>query len=247
MIKSQQGLSDERRRLETEVDRLRQQLANVREQLDNPRERIRVSLEDVAPLKESLSRKRDELTAARAAGKTTAHHDVVRLEQEIRELDAEIARRLNSPLSDSELRGHPRFVQLQRQADEYQGELKVAQRQLARIQGYEGSESKKIASMPEVQITLDQMEREKDRLQEMHTKLFQQHRERQKQMDLEKASVESRYQIVNPPKQVNMRNAKYLIKRVGLGVVVGLSLALLIVAILEIKLYIKRHPELTTT
>lgn len=247
VIKSQQGLSDERRRLETEVDRLRQQLANVREQLDNPRERIRVSLEDVSPLKESLSRKRDELTAARAAGKTTAHHDVVRLEQEIRELDAEIARRLNSPLSDSELRGHPRFVQLQRQADEYQGELKVAQRQLARIQGYEGSESKKIASMPEVQITLDQMEREKDRLQEMHTKLFQQHRERQKQMDLEKASVESRYQIVNPPKQVNMRDTKYLIKRVGLGVVVGLSLALLIVAILEIKLYIKRHPELTTT
>lgn len=240
LLGSQQQLTTDKLQLETETQELTTRLRTIRAQISKGRHAFIQTADQLAPLKAQLTAKKVELQSLKAQNLTDQHPDVVKVKQEIERLEAEIAKEREKPVDPEDERVQTLKQEEQRIADD----LAVKTSALGRVMGNLGAVNEKLKVGPEVASKLEALSSRVKSLAAEQDTLNTQHRERLKQIDLEKAYIASRYQLIDPPKLVDTRTAKYVMIRLGIGFALGLILALLIAGYFELKLFIRRHPEL---
>jgi pSer/pThr/pTyr-binding forkhead associated (FHA) protein/uncharacterized protein involved in exopolysaccharide biosynthesis len=240
LLDSQSQLTANKLDLETETQELSARLKTIRAQIAKGRHAFIQTADQLQPLKSQLTQKKVELQSLKAANLTDQHPDVVKVRKEIERLEAEIAKEREKPVDPEDDRVQTLKQEEQRIADE----LTVKQSALGRVMGNLGGIGEKLKVGPEVASKLEALSARVKSLATEQETLNTQYRERLKQIDLEKAYIASRYQVIDPPKLVNTRTSKYVMMRLGIGFGLGLVLALLIAGYFELKLFIKRHPEL---
>jgi len=240
LLGSQQQLTSDKLQLETETQELTARLKTIRAQIGKGRHAFIQTADQLAPLKSQLTTKKVELQSLKAQSLTDQHPDVVRVQKEIERLEAEIAKEREKPVDPEDERVQTLKQEEQRIADD----LTVKQSALGRVMGNLGGVNEKLKVGPEVASQLEALSARVKSLATEQDTLNTQHRERLKQIDLEKAYIASRYQLIDPPKLVDTRTSKYVMIRLGIGFALGLALALVIAAYFELKSFIRRHPEL---
>lgn len=243
VFSSRQALMDRKQNLETEIDRLRQQLMNTRQQLSRSSSSVTPMQTDVTPLSNLLISKRDALSKLKATGLTDQHPQVRAAQIEVDELEREINRKRSQGLSKLEWETDPRYQQLQQDAERIEGDLKVDQSELSRIESQLGAASGKVAAVPEVEFKLNDLSRKRASLQQLQGELFSQHRKTLVQIELETADVHGHYEIVSKPTKINTKTPKFIAQRIGLGLGCGVFLAALLIAGVEFRRFLRRHPE----
>lgn len=240
LLSARQQLTTDKFQLETETQELATRLRTIRAQIGKGRHAFVQTADQLAPLKTQLTAKKVELQSLKAANLTEQHPDVIKAKKEIERLEAEIANEREKPVDPEDQRVQDLKQEEQRVADE----LTVKQSALGRVSGNLGTINEKLKVGPEVASKLEALEARVKSLAAEQETLNAQHRERLKQIDLEKAYIASRYQLIEPPKLVDTRTLKTVMMRLGIGFALGLALALVIAGYFELKLFIRRHPEL---
>jgi uncharacterized protein involved in exopolysaccharide biosynthesis len=118
--------------------------------------------------------------------------------------------------------------------------LVTLQAQQARLEQALGQAQKKvddakIESLPELQARYHDLSRDYEAKKKKHDTLFTDLEAKRMQLEMERASVEARYDIITPPTAEEPSVTGAMIKRAGLGGFVGLILALLAAAVLELR------------
>ncbi len=244
---SKLDLAQRKAELEIEVERHRIEAANVRSQMRKTDTVVSRRVEDLKPLQDELAQKKRERSRLKAGGLKDDHPDVRALTTQIDMLDSEVKKKLTSGVTDLERTVDPRQQELSRLLQQHEGELRVAESALGKVREQLAGAAGKAAAVPEVDVKIQQLTRRQKSLQSLRDQLFEKHREKRMQIDLETANVRGRYEIVAPAELVDQATTKFLMKRVGAGLLAGLVVALLIIALLEGRRLLKQHPELLTS
>lgn len=230
--------------LELQVERHRIEAANVRAQMSKTDTVVSRRVENLKPLQDELAKMQRDLARHKADGLTDDHPDVSRLATRIAMLEREVEQKLSSGVTELERTVDPRQQELSRLLQQHTGELKVAESALAKVREQLAGAAGRAAAVPEVDVTIQQLSRRQKSLQSLRDQLFERHREKRVEIDLETANVRARYEIVSPAEIVASGSRKFLAKRLGMGLAGGLAIAMLIVALLEARRLLKQHPEL---
>lgn len=229
---------------ELEVQKYRIQAENVRAQLKETATVVSRRVEEIKPLERDLDQKRRELTQLRGRGLKDDHPDVGSLLREIATLDGDIKRRMSAGVTDLERTIDPRRQELQRLLQQHNGNLRVAESALAKVSEQLASVAGSVENAPEVDAKIQQLSGERKTLQALRDELFEKHRQKLVQIDLETANVRARYEMVSEAEAINPMTKKFLLKRLAGGLIVGLILALAIAIVLDLRRLIKQHPDL---
>lgn len=244
VMSSKLELAQQRAQLEIEIERHRVEVANVRAQMSQTDTVVSRRVEDLKPLEQELASKRRQLSDLKAKGLKADHPEVSHLTSQIEMLDAEMKRKMNSSVSDLERTTDPRQQELSRLLQRHQGDLRVAESALVKINQQLGTAASRVAAVPGVDAKVQALSRQRDSLQQLRGQLFERHREKRVQIDLETANVRARYEMMGPAQLQNPMTVRFLGTRVGGGLIAGLVLALMITALLELRRMVKKHPEL---
>lgn len=239
-----QQINMRRSDLELEVNRLRMQVANTRAQLEDDTALISDRAAAVRQMQQTLQAKQLERQTLLQQGLKPDHPKVRAVDAEITSLQAQISNQATSQVASLERRVDPHRVELERQLRQQEGELRVAETALHKVTQQLAGVTGKAAKVPEVSIQVGRLERRQQALQEMRSRLFEQQRTSQLQIDLETANVQARYEVISPPRIDDRLDVKFLALRVGLGLACGVFLALVLTALLEGRRFFKQRPEL---
>ncbi len=243
-MNNKQMFSQSKAELELEIERLTVQLANVNARIQQNDSVVTKRVQDLKPLQSQIDTKRRALSALRAKGYKSDHPEVKQLTEEIAALEREVDAKMNSRVTNIELQTDAQRQDLEQQKQQYEGDLRVAESALARVNKQLAGAAGTVAAVPVVETTIQRLSRRQGSLQALRGQLFDQHRKTLVQIDLEKANVRARYEIVAPPKLHRGQTPIFLGKRLGLGLGVGLVLALLVAGVFEVIRLLKRHPDL---
>lgn len=229
---------------EIEVQKYRIQAENVRAQLKETATVVTRRAEEIKPLERDLDKKKRELAQLRGKGLTDDHPDVSGLLREIATLDQDIKRRMSARVSDLERTIDPHRQELQRLLQQHMGNLRVAESALGNVSQQLAAVAGSVQEAPEVDAKIQQLSGERASLQSLRDELFEKHRQKLVQIDLETANVRARYEIVSKAEAVDPMTNKFLLKRLAGGLLVGLILALAIAIVVDLRRFIKQNPEL---
>lgn len=243
-IAGQQELAMRRAELEIEVERMSMQAANARDRLKKPETTLARRFEDTRPLQQQMEGLQRDRGALQARGLTADHPDVRKLDTQIRELQGQMHTKMSTGVTDIEDKADPTRVALRDEVNTYEGNLRVAQKALERVNQQLGAASGKVANVPEVEATVTRLTRKQESLQRLRAQLFDQQRKAQVQIDLETANVRARYEVVSAAARNDPMTKKFLMQRLGGGFGVGIVLALMVTGILEARRLMRQHPEL---
>lgn len=239
-----QQINMRRSDLELEINRLRMQVANTRAQLQDDTALISDRAAAVRQMQQALQGKQVERQTLLQQGLKPDHPKVRAVDAEIASLQSQIDNQAQSQVASLERRVDPHQVELQRQLRQQEGELKVAETALAKVSQQLAGATGMAAKVPEVSIQVGRLERRQLALQEMRSRLFEQQRTSQLQIDLEAANVQARYEVISAPRVEDKVDVKFLALRVGLGLACGVLLALVLTALLEGQRFFRQRPEL---
>lgn len=229
---------------ELEVDRLRMQVANARSQLSNTDSVVTRRVDDLKPIQADLDAKKRDLSNLRAKGLKSDHPEVVQLTNQIARLESEIQTRMSSGVTEQERITDPARQEAARKLQQYEADLRVAEGQLSRLSKQVGAAAGLAAQIPEVEATVVRLKRRADDLLGLRGQLFERHRKTMVQVDLERAQVRARYEILSPAAVAPAASQKFKAIRLGGGFGGGLFLALAIAAVFETRRLLRKHPGL---
>lgn len=244
VMEGKHELAQRRAELQLEVERARIQIANVKSQLDQTDAVVARRFEELKSVREDIATKKRALGDLRSKGLMDDHPEVRQLAMQIDRLEREVKSKINSDVTDLERTTNPHQLELRRRLQEHQGELRVAESALGNVNERLAVTAGQVQQVPEVETTLIRLTRDQKALQDLRTRLFEEHRKKTLQIDLETANVRARYEIVTRAEQQNAMTRKFLATRLGGGLVIGLVIALLIAGLLETRRLLKRHPQL---
>ena len=90
-------------------------------------------------------------------------------------------------------------------------------------------------SLSQLKIQYGELSREYERAKTEHEALMKKRETTDRQLERQRTSAEARYDIITPPTAAKASLVSALVKRGGMGLMVGFSLALLAAAYLEVR------------
>lgn len=209
------------------------EIANVRAQLSRGTSLVRGQLEKSKRFEEQVLAARAKIAEAKARGLTDQHPDVMRLREEAASLE-----RLQRETAQAEA------SELERQVDAetlaLKDKLATLQAQQARLETALGQAKQKvdnarIESLPELQARYEDLSRDYEAKKKKHETLAAELEAKNMALKMERASGEARYDIITPPTAEAPSVKGTMIKRGGLGGVVGMVFAVAAAVVLELR------------
>lgn len=209
------------------------EIANVKAQLSRGTSLARGQLEKSKVFESQVLAVRGKIAEAKARGLTDQHPDIQRLKSEEANLERLAAQTAQQEASEVERQVDAETLALK-------DKLVTLQAQQARLSQALGKAQKKvddakIESLPELQARYHDLSRDYEAKKKKHDTLFTDLEAKRHQLASERASVEARYNIITPPTAEEPSVTSAMIKRAGLGGFVGLILALMAAAVLELR------------
>lgn len=226
------ALGAERGRVASEVARAAEESRVRKKQLrsEAPEMERRISL--ARPYEDAIADVKQELAAARAAGKGPDHPDVKALKAQKEKLEALRDEVMKEGAGDGVVReSNPVYESRRIALDDASTSLKVAQAEMARLTNDIKRTEKIVAELPRLQQEYTELTRSYEATQKMHANLLEKLTSSKIQLDMERASATGRYDVITPPNVEPVSKVKTLIKRAGLlgmlGFFFGIGIGLL--------------------
>jgi pSer/pThr/pTyr-binding forkhead associated (FHA) protein len=223
--------------LERRRSELTAQIRGLQGQLDAERKALAAEgplaqgkYRDSETYRASLADLNRKLEDAYAHGLADGHPDVRAIKEEKQRIEGLIAKQLSAhtdPLVRASNAGYQeiqgRIALLQAQLTAAKADLSDTERDLRKI-------ATVVEDLPRVQAGVQHLVHMQEATTTLHSQLFEQLKKAELQLNLERVSEESRYEIIAPPRLVNSGRMKTAAMRLGMGTVLGLVLAFVILA-----------------
>jgi uncharacterized protein involved in exopolysaccharide biosynthesis len=213
-----------------------QEIAAVKQKLASGTSLARGQLEKSKRFEDQVLAVRGKIAEAKARGLTDQHPDVQRLRQEEAQLVKLQQQTAAQEASDQEKRLdaetlglRDRLAQLTLQQQKLQQQLGAANKKV---------DDARIESLPELQARYQDLSRDYEAKRKKHDTLVADLETKKMQLEMERASGRAHYDIITPPTAEPPSMTAAMIKRGGLGGIVGLVLALCAALVLELRLRI---------
>lgn len=219
--------------LEGQLAQVNNEIALVRQQLSRGTALARGQVEKSKRFEDQVLAVRGKIAEAKARGLLDQHPEIQQLKQQEAELMRLAEQTAKSEASEAERRVDAETLELNQK-------LTTLQSQQARLQQQLGLAKQKVdnarlESLPELQARYQDLSRDYETKRKKHDTLTQDLETKKLQLELERANARAHYDIITPPTPEEPSVTKAMLKRAGLGGFVGLALALLAAAVLELR------------
>ena len=191
----------ESKRLEVSgrIDQLSGELEGIRSQLARGSVLSQAKSQSAQADRDALNAVNRKLGELRAQGFADGHPDVQRLLAEQANLKTAVENRLHSDVTQFEKHSNVAYDSLQSQADKLEAQLKAARAERGTIESSLRSLRTVNSRSPKVNARLEELLRMKEEVERQHGLLFDRLKKAEVQLQLERVSTTSRYEIVVPP------------------------------------------------
>jgi pSer/pThr/pTyr-binding forkhead associated (FHA) protein len=185
--------------------------------------------------RQSLAELNGKLSAAYARGLAEGHPEVIQLQEEKRRLEGLVQKEMASETSTLDRQSNAGYQDLQNQVALLQGQLSAARSDLADTDSNLGRVKGLVGDLPRVQAGVQQLTHMQEATTQLHGQLFEQLKKAELQLNLERVSAESRYEVLAPARLYRTGRLKTLVIRAGAGLVIGLFLAFATLLVRKIR------------
>jgi polysaccharide export outer membrane protein len=240
---SQSDLESRRIDVSARIERLSGELEGVRSQLARGSVLSQAKSQSAQADRDALNTVNRKLGELRAQGFADGHPDVQRLLAEQRDLQKTVDEHLHSHVTQFEKRSNVAYDSLQSQADQLEAQLKAARAERGTVES--GLRSLRTVSSlsPKVNARLEELVRMKEEVERQHGLLFDRLKKAEVQLQLERVSTTSRYEIVIPARLDAPPGRKAFALRMAEGLGMGLLLVALVLGIAELRTLFARLAE----
>jgi len=221
------------RRGQGELEAARRQLA-----ADAPLAATRYQASQV--YRDSLAKVNEKLSAAYAQGLADGHPDVVTLLEEKKRIEGLVRNEMASKTNDLDREGNIGLQTLRHQVETLQAQLNAARSDLADTEESLSKVRKVVVALPQVEMRLKELTRAEEGAVKLHDQLFEKLKKAELQLNLERVSAQSRFEVVAPAHLESLGPKKTIALRLTLGLLVGLVVATLYVAAKELPSVLSR-------
>ena len=227
----------ETRRIEVSarIDRLAGEVAGMRSQLGRGSALNQAKSQSATADREALGTINRKLAELRAQGFADGHPDVERLLSEQKALQKTLEEHLHADVTQFEKRSNVAYDSLQGQADLLEAQLKAARTERGTIEASLRDLRTVSSKSPKVNARLEELLRMKDEVEKQHALLFDRLKKAEVQLQLERVSTTSRYEIVIPARMESAPGRQAFFVRVLMGLGLGLVLAILLMVVSELR------------
>jgi polysaccharide export outer membrane protein len=235
----------ESKRLEVSgrIERLTGELQGVRSQLGRGSVLSQAKTQAAQSDREAINNVSRKLAELRAQGFADGHPDVQRLITEQKNLQKLVDDHLHSDVTQFEKHSNVAYDSLRSQADQLEAQLKAARAELGTV-GASLRSLRTVSSLsPKINARLEELVRTKEEVERQHGLLFDSLKKAEVQLQLERVSATSRYEIVFPASLEAPPGRKAFVLRLAMGVGLGLLFATIVLGIGELRTIFARLAE----
>jgi hypothetical protein len=214
------------RRLQAELDSERRSLAS-----EGPLSQTKFQESQV--YRQSLADINRKLSEAYARGLADGHPDVIKLHDEKRRIEDLIKAEMGSETTQVDRKSNAGFQTIQNRVSALQAQLSAVRSDLGDTEKKLGQVRHVVGDLPRVEERVKQITHTQEEMSLLHSQLFERLKRAELQLNLERVSAESRYEIIAPPRLDSPGKTKTGAKRGGIGLLLGIVLATIIIAIKE--------------
>jgi uncharacterized protein involved in exopolysaccharide biosynthesis len=227
-------LETRRAELSGQVHQLQAELSAEQEQLRTNRPEAQRKFQWSESYRQSLNDINRKLTEAYARGLGDAHPEVVALKEEKHRIEGLANEQLQSSTPSLLRESDPNYQQAQSRVEKLQGQLGATRASLAETERSLGAVRHVVKDLPRIEQRLADLNHRQEATQQLHGDLFSKLKQAEIQLNLEKVSSESRYDV-SPPRLERPRKSSTLLIRGGVGLLLGTLVAFLVIAFRELK------------
>jgi pSer/pThr/pTyr-binding forkhead associated (FHA) protein len=236
---SRHSMETRRADLIAEIHRLEGDLRGEEGQLNKDSAIARTKFQRSETYRQSLVDVGRKLSEAYARGLTDGHPDVQQLKDEKQRLEALSREELQKETSTLVRESDPNYQQARGRVEKLRADLGAARANLAETEKTLGRLRKVEQDLPRVEQQLSDLDHRQAATKQLHGELFSKLKQAEIQLNLEKVSAESRFELT----PVDLEKPKRVVtvaQRGGIGLFLGLVLALIFIAFREGKLAVSR-------
>jgi uncharacterized protein involved in exopolysaccharide biosynthesis len=232
-------LETRRVELSSQLHQLEGELAAAEEQLRTNKPDAQRRFQWSESYRQALTEVNRKLSEAYARGLGDAHPEVLALKEEKQRLDKLLRDELQSPTSALVRDSDPNVQLAKTNADKLRAQIAATRANLGETEKNLAQVRRVVRELPRVEQHLADLDHRQEATMQLHSELFSKLKQAEIQLNLEKVSAESRYDV-SPVRLERSRNRSTLAMRGGLGLALGLLLAGLGIAVLEAKRFVSR-------
>jgi pSer/pThr/pTyr-binding forkhead associated (FHA) protein/uncharacterized protein involved in exopolysaccharide biosynthesis len=227
-------LETRRAQLSAQIHQLQGELNAELSQLKNNRPEAQRKFQWSETYRQSLAEIDRKLTDAYARGLKDGHPEIQELKEEKKRVQAQATDELQSAAPTAMRESDPNYQQAQAQVEKLEAELAAARASQAETESSLGEVRRVVQDLPRVEQHLADLEHRQTATKELHGDLFAKLKQAEIQLNLEKVSAESRYDI-SPTHLERPRRSTTLAMRCGLGLLAGLLFASIVILLTEAR------------
>jgi polysaccharide export outer membrane protein len=236
-------LESKRIEVSARIERLTGELQGVRSQLARGSALSQAKSQSVQADRDAMNNVNRKLGELRAQGFADGHPEVERLLMEQRNLQRVVDEHLHSDVTQFEKRSNLAYDGLQSQADQLEAQLRAARAERGTIESSLRSLRSVSSQSPKVNARLEELVRMKEEVERQHGLLFDRLKKAEVQLQLERVSATSRYEIVIPARLEAPPGRKAFALRMAIGLGFGLLLVAFVIGLGELRRLFTRVAE----
>ena len=225
-------LEGRRAELQAQIRRLQEDLDAERrlQALEGPVSQSRYQASQV--YRQSLASVNQKLSEAYARGLADGHPEVRQLNDEKQRIEKLIEGEMHAAPSAVDRQANSGLQEQQNRVETLRGQLSAARSELADTDRNLGQVKALVGDLPRVEARLQELNHRQESVSHLHTQLFDKLKKAELQVNLERVSAESRYEM-SPPRLERPGQTKSIAIRCGIGLVAGLLVAGMVVMLRE--------------
>lgn len=227
-------LETRRATLSAQVHQLQGELNAELGQLKSNRPEAQRKFQWSESYRQSLTEIDKKLSEAYARGLKDGHPEVQQLKDEKQRVQALAQEEMQTATPTAMRESDPNYQQAQSRVEKLQAELAAARASLGETDGSLGQVRRVVQDLPRVEQHLSELDHKQDSTKQLHGDLFTKLKQAEIQLNLEKVSAESRYDLT-PPRLDRAKKWNTLGLRGGLGLLFGLLLASIVIVLREAR------------
>jgi len=227
-------LQTRRALLMAQIHQIQGELNAERGQLKNNRPEAQRKFQWSESYRQSLTEIDRKLSEAYARGLKDGHPEVQQLKEEKLRVQAQATDELQAATPTLVRESDPNYQQAQGQVEKLEAQLAAARSSLSETESSLGQVRRVVQDLPRVEQHLADLEHRQEATKQLHGDLFAKLKQAEIQLNLEKVSAESRYDLTLPETERTRRSLTLLI-RGGLGIFFGLFVAAIVLLLLEVR------------
>jgi hypothetical protein len=185
------------------------------------------------PYQSAMVTATQRLADLKAQGKGPEHPEVIALEAQVKELRDLADRAKDDPIIEQ--RRNPMHDTIKRALIEREVSARIAGQEAARVQKDLKRVEQIVERLPDLEAEYAELSRTYDATKKLHTQIFETLQTTRMQLDLERASIKSRYDVIAPPNLEFVSVRKKIVNRAVSSGGVGFVVALMVTALRQLK------------